>query len=210
MSWTKTIKCRTAFSIHFPLAWTANVLSVVVRIEASIVDNAKVDGTKPLLITNYSITHNCPLNNGDPTNRKFMNRTGKIARLPREIREELNRRLADGESGITLLPWLNELPAVAECLAEQFAGDPINKQNLSAWRTGGFAEWEARREMLAQARELASDPKKPADFSTGTITEALSTLLAARYGSFALDARLENGEESVSAAPFASFGSCMA
>jgi len=121
-----------------------------------------------------------------------MNRTGKIARLPDVIRNELNHRLADGESGITLLPWLNELPAVKECLAEQFGGDPINKQNLSAWRTGGFAEWEARREMLAQARELASDPKKPADFSTGTIAEALSTLLAARYGSFI---RGWNGEE---------------
>jgi len=39
-------------------------------------------------------------------------RIGKIGRLPRQVREELNRRLLEGEPGITLVDWLNGLPAV--------------------------------------------------------------------------------------------------
>jgi hypothetical protein len=40
-----------------------------------------------------------------------MTRTGKIARLPRELRDELNRRLREGEPGIRLVEWLNSLGA---------------------------------------------------------------------------------------------------
>ena len=35
-----------------------------------------------------------------------MTRNGKIARLPREIRDELNRRLDDGGQGKDLVEWL--------------------------------------------------------------------------------------------------------
>ncbi len=38
----------------------------------------------------------------------FMTGNGKIARLPRAIRDELNRRMGDGQTGQELLPWLNE------------------------------------------------------------------------------------------------------
>jgi len=73
-------------------------------------------------------------------------RTGKIARLPRDIREELNRRLQDGEPGKQLLDWLNALPKIKAILAAQFGGRPINKQNLSEWRWGGYLDWEAAEE----------------------------------------------------------------
>ena len=43
-----------------------------------------------------------------------MTRNGKIARLPRHIRGQLNRRLQNGEEGNTLLEWLNALPKVQE------------------------------------------------------------------------------------------------
>ena len=55
-----------------------------------------------------------------------MSRRGKIARLPEEIREELNRRLADGEPGSSLARWLNGLPAVREMLERYFGGRDIN------------------------------------------------------------------------------------
>jgi hypothetical protein len=35
-------------------------------------------------------------------------RNGKIARLPRAMRDGLNRRLRDGEEGKKLVAWLNE------------------------------------------------------------------------------------------------------
>ena len=110
-----------------------------------------------------------------------MTRNGKIARLPRDIREQLNRRLQDNEPGGTLLPWLNALPAVQAVLAREFGGVAISKQNLSEWRTGGFAEWQARQEALAQARELAADARELETAAEGRLTDHLATALAARY-----------------------------
>jgi len=60
--------------------------------------------------------------------------------LPRDIREELNRRMHDGELGGPLLAWLNALPQVTQVLAQDFEGCGISKQNLSELRTGGFVE----------------------------------------------------------------------
>ena len=51
-----------------------------------------------------------------------MARTGKIARLPREIREELNHHLECGLPGRELVEWLNSLPDVHEVLTKSFDG----------------------------------------------------------------------------------------
>ena len=112
-----------------------------------------------------------------------MQRNGKIARLPREIRDELNTRLAEGEPGGPLLEWLNGLPTVKAVLERGFGNNPITKQNLSEWRTGGFVEWEARQEMLAQTREMAADAKEFNKVTAGKLTDHLATTLAARYAS---------------------------
>jgi hypothetical protein len=110
-----------------------------------------------------------------------MTRNGKIARLPREIRDELNRRMADGENGGSLLRWLNVLPAVQAVLSREFGGKPVIKQNLSEWRGGGFAEWQSRQEMLAQTRELVEDANELTTVTNGKLTDYLATVLAARY-----------------------------
>ena len=75
--------------------------------------------------------------------------TGKISRLPRDIREQLNRRLDDGEPGNRLVNWLNELPAVQALLAEEFGGAAINEQNLTNWKQGGFREWRMQQEIAS-------------------------------------------------------------
>ena len=110
-----------------------------------------------------------------------MARNGKIARLPREIREELNRRLQDGEPGGPLLAWLNLLPVVSAVMAREFGGCIVSKQNLCEWRSGGFVEWQAWQETLAQARELAADATELASATEGRLTDHLATVLAARY-----------------------------
>ena len=66
-----------------------------------------------------------------------MTRTGKIARLPRYLRDNLNQRLHDGESGKKLTAWLNSSQAVQDILDDYFNGVPISEQNLSEWRQGG-------------------------------------------------------------------------
>ena len=110
-----------------------------------------------------------------------MTRTGKIARLPWKIRDALNRRLADGESGGPLLRWLNDLPEVRAVLTRQFGGKSVSKQNLSEWRAGGFADWQARQDFLGQTRELAAGARELSGATGGNLTDHLATVLAARY-----------------------------
>jgi len=81
-----------------------------------------------------------------PTFPTPITRTGKIARLPRDIRQELNSRLDNGEPGKDLVVWLNALDPVKAALSRYFDGRPINEQNLSAWKLGGFREWQRRKE----------------------------------------------------------------
>src|SRR5215472_5415538 len=76
--------------------------------------------------------------------------TGKIARLPKHIREQLNRRLDDGQPASEILPWLNALPEVQEILAAQFDSAPITPQNLSRWHLGGFKQWLQNQQSLAE------------------------------------------------------------
>jgi len=110
-----------------------------------------------------------------------MTRNGKIARLPREIRDELNGRLENGEPGVRLAEWLNGLPEVQKALQAHFGGRAISEQNLSEWKSGGYRDWLARQEALSQARELSADAKELADATDGRLTDHLATVLAARY-----------------------------
>jgi hypothetical protein len=73
-------------------------------------------------------------------------RTGKIARLPHRVREELDQRLANGAKSDEVLAWLNGLPEVQAVLHEQFGGRPVIPQNLSNWRLGGHQEWCERQQ----------------------------------------------------------------
>jgi hypothetical protein len=87
-------------------------------------------------------------------------RTGKIARLPRHIRDQLNQRLDDGQEARQLAPWLNSLPEVQAVLAANFSGQPINEMNLTNWKQGGFLDWQnlnQERDWLNQLAEDAAD-----------------------------------------------------
>jgi hypothetical protein len=73
-------------------------------------------------------------------------RVGKIARLPKILRDQLNQQLENGVSGVDVRTWLNTLPEVQKILAEQFGGRPINNQNVSEWRHGGYVDWARSRD----------------------------------------------------------------
>jgi hypothetical protein len=93
-------------------------------------------------------------------------RTGKIARLPLALREQLNQRLQNGELGSALLHWLNQLPEVKEVLAQQFASQPITKQNLSEWKHGGYEDWlrhQSRQQWIQRVTEQGNDLDCPED-----------------------------------------------
>ena len=110
-----------------------------------------------------------------------MTRNGKIARLPRDVREQLNRRLANGESGVRLVEWLNSLPDSQRVLATDFSGREISEQNLSEWKQGGYRDWEARQETIWQARELAFDAIEISEAAEGSLADHLAMTLIARY-----------------------------
>src|SRR5260370_12369239 len=74
-----------------------------------------------------------------------MARFGKIGGLPLDIREQLNRRLQDGEIGKDLVVWLNSVPEVQAVLKAEFGDRPVNEPNLSDWRTGGYEDWRVTR-----------------------------------------------------------------
>ncbi|HEV2694211.1 MAG TPA: hypothetical protein VG347_15055 [Verrucomicrobiae bacterium] len=109
-----------------------------------------------------------------------MSRTGKIARLPKAVRDQLNKNLTDGVSGVRLVDWLNSLPEVQQVLTDQFDGRGINEVNLSEWKAGGYLDWQARREMLESAKELAEEGQD-IQASLEGLTKHLGTVVAARY-----------------------------
>jgi hypothetical protein len=109
-----------------------------------------------------------------------MSRIGKIARLPHDIREQLNRRLLEGQSGPEILPWVNELPQCRQMLAQKFGGRPIDDGNLYEWRHGGYEEWlwhEDRRDRLGSAFEHIAKLDAIGDGSQ--VAERLGALVAA-------------------------------
>jgi len=114
-----------------------------------------------------------------------MTRNGKIARLPYSIRDLLNGRLRNGEQGTKLIEWLNGLPKVQEVLAEEFGGRPINEQNLSEWKQGGFEDWlrhEEARAWMREVRDEAADLEEDAgDYSVADWLSAPLGLALGRW-----------------------------
>ncbi len=124
-----------------------------------------------------------------------MSRTGKIARLPASLREEVNRRLHDGSPAREIITWLHTQPETLRVLDEYFGEEPITPQNLSEWKQGGYQEWLSRRDRVenlktlsAYAMELAkaggSVTEGAAAIAGGRILELLETLEEEKIGHF--------------------------
>ncbi|MEI9897199.1 MAG: hypothetical protein WDN28_25885 [Chthoniobacter sp.] len=84
-------------------------------------------------------------------------RLGKIARLPFHIRQWINESLDDGQPAKSLLRPLNADPDVRRCLKKFFDGRPINAQNLTAWKQGGFLDYQRHQRSRAVARDLLDE-----------------------------------------------------
>jgi hypothetical protein len=112
-------------------------------------------------------------------------RHGKIARLPRELRDQLNARLHDGEPQQDLVLWLNAEPAASAVLADQFDGRPITEQNLSEWKKGGFPDWLREQEARVFFRSLRDEAAGLSEDAGGvTIAATLAGPVAVALGRF--------------------------
>ena len=101
---------------------------------------------------------------------------GKIARLPDEIREQLNGRMRDGERAATLLPWLNELPEVKRIMAEQFGGATISPMNLSTWRRIGYERWLQTQEPYRGIAALAEEAGAVSRAGQGSLAKGAAAM----------------------------------
>ena len=107
-----------------------------------------------------------------------MTRTGKIARLPRQIRCELNARLDNGEDAQPLLGWLNHQPEVQALANGQPGGSPVTEPDLSEWKQAGYQQWLRHREACDVVRDLAEQAGDLEETAEGLpVSDCLSALL---------------------------------
>ena len=100
-----------------------------------------------------------------------MPRKGKMARLPDEIRMQVNERPANGIPGIQIVKWLNKPRDVERVLENYFAKSPISEQNLTEWKQGGFLEWQKRRAAMELTRERADQVAETTESAGGPLSD---------------------------------------
>jgi len=88
-----------------------------------------------------------------------MSRNGKIARLPKDLRELVNRMLEDGAQHRSVI---NELEKHRHRWPDGMSD--INEDNVSNWKSGGYLDWLHEQDIQADLRarreyaiELAKD-----------------------------------------------------
>lgn len=105
-------------------------------------------------------------------------RHGKIARLPHALREELNRRLLDGQLSPEILPWINAQPEAKLVFDTYFEGAEATAQNLSEWKLGGYKEWLSRREKVDSLKTLSAFARDLAEATGGNLADGAASILA--------------------------------
>src|SRR5690349_1253158 len=76
----------------------------------------------------------------DPEQFQNQRRNGKIARLPKETRDMINRMLDDG------LPYHVIIDELGE------AGEGLNPQNLTNWKQGGYQDYLQVQNLIEKIR----------------------------------------------------------
>lgn len=102
---------------------------------------------------------------GPLTNR----RTGKIARLPKDVRDVVNLMLRDGAQYLKVQQQL-----------EKMGHKGITEVNITAWYQGGYQDWLGEQERLEEMkakREFAFDTVKA---NEGTKVTEAATIIAAQ------------------------------
>ena len=121
--------------------------------------------------------------------------TGKITRLPSNIRDQLHQRLANGETSELILPWLNSLPEVKAILDAQFDGQPISDKNLSEYRKRGFRRWEMRQSALEFSSEAGADEPAPSHAQSIPLVDNLVHWISLRFAAAAHNSTLVDDPE---------------
>ncbi len=109
----------------------------------------------------------------DPSNK----RNGKNAKLPRALRDQINRAFDAGQSAVSIARELNKIPEVKAMLEAHFEGRPISPQNLSEWKGGGYRDWQLRQELILQHQEFAANLHELSQTAEGMANSLFHMLL---------------------------------
>src|SRR5665213_1208597 len=128
---------------------------------------------------------------------KGRTRTGKIAKLPSAIREELNGRLAEGDDTGAIVSWLNGHPEVRTHLEAHHEASPITADNLSRWRQGGFAGWAEKMKLQESLKAMNLACSEVDESDQKDLVKRIGTVLMSRLVSQmqAFDAMPEGPEK---------------
>lgn len=91
-------------------------------------------------------------------------RTGKIARLPAKVREEINRQLYDGASGVEI-----------ERALKRYG---ISQSNISQWRKGGYQDWLKTQTQMENIQKRAELAMRMAKAAGGSLASSIVTRIA--------------------------------
>ena len=107
-------------------------------------------------------------------------RKSKIARLPFNIREQLNHQIMDNVPAKDILSWLNTDPMVRHYMERLFQNRYITEQNLSEWRQDAYQEWLDYRSCVEDVRDLSEQAARAAltDISGEHLLVALTAMFA--------------------------------
>ena len=97
-------------------------------------------------------------------------RTGVIARMPRAVRDEVNRMLDDGSSYPKIIEWLTA------------NGHPgVNKDHISNWKDGGYQDWVEVQLELARQEKTRELSYEIATANEGSKTQEAAIQVAANF-----------------------------
>lgn len=104
---------------------------------------------------------------------------GKIGRMPYELRREICERIRDGATASSICEWLNAR-SDAQAVLQQLGLGPVNCQNITEWRQGGYRDWLKGEERTEHMRRLTDLSESILGQTGGDPTAVGSRILAGR------------------------------
>lgn len=131
-----------------------------------------------------------------------MARTGKIARLPKNLRDAVNLALQDGASAQAVIQIITHAKENGATNGDGTEIEIPNDQNVTNWRDGGYADWLKENERLNDMRAKREFALRIVqDNEGGKIHEAGLNLAASQIFELLQDFDVSELKEKLSADP---------
>jgi hypothetical protein len=109
-----------------------------------------------------------------------MKTSDQIARLPQPIREQINRRLQNGQAVNEIADWLNTSTEVKAVLEANFEAQEVDESDVASWQCGRYRVWAAQQDALEAACQAGADAAELSQAAGGQLADHLALCLTAR------------------------------